>query len=247
MQAEAQHNDLLNARQMAYFARDGFLKLDEIVPRELNEAVHRDEQRFPFTGLEFWNASHSVRKVFALPQVAGAIESLVGKNATYDHSYLHSSKPHNTYAQFWHIDSGIMNPNRHVFDIQAFYFAHDTPVEMGPTLVLPGSHLRFVDYFNIARYKNIVGQRHMVAKAGTIYFSHQDIWHCGQPNHTDTMRYVFKIRLNPVVGQRGLFHTEGYDDPEIVRILNTPYPWYGSNDQKEESIKKKFWDHLVGI
>ena len=53
------------------------------------------------------------------------------------------------------------------FDILTAYFAHDTPHEMGPTLVLPGSHMRSVLGPDAARYKNIAGQKRLSGKAGT--------------------------------------------------------------------------------
>ncbi|GGD53907.1 phytanoyl-CoA dioxygenase family protein [Paenibacillus nasutitermitis] len=244
--ARTANEHLLDARQMARFCSDGLIVLEDLVPRELNEAVYQDELNVEPQGYEFWNSSEAIRSVFDLPQVRGVIESLVGRNYVYDHSYLHTVKPNNSKSQNWHVDSGIMNPNPHNFDIQAFYFAHDTPVEMGPTLVLPGSHLRRASYWSISRYKNIEGQRHLAAKAGTIAFMHQDIWHCAQPNKTDRTRYVFKIRLDAVEQQRNLFNTDGFDDPEVIEILKTQYPWYGSDGQKETYQRLAFWRFLVG-
>ncbi|MBW7461824.1 hypothetical protein K0U00_48020, partial [Paenibacillus sepulcri] len=87
---------------------------------------------------------------------------------------------------------------------------------------------------------------HLASKAGTIAFMHQDIWHCAQPNQTDKTRYVFKIRLNSVEQQRNLFNTDGYDDPEVVEILKTRHPWYGSDWQKEFYQRLDFWRYLVG-
>ena len=45
-----------------------------------------------------------------------------------------------------------------IFDIQFFYFAHDTPREMGGTMILPGSHYRRVCESDIARYQNFLEQ-----------------------------------------------------------------------------------------
>lgn len=237
---------LLTASQMAKFVTDGYLQLDELVPSPHNEAVLADEKRMPDAGGQFWNRSEALRAVFELPQVKGAIQSFVGVNPVYDHSFLHIVGPSRDKAQDWHADS-IIDVRPFAFDIQAFYFAHDTPAEMGPTLILPGSHLRKVNTASIGRYKNIVGQRQLAAKAGTIVFMHHGIWHCAQPNHTDQMRYVFKLRLRPSQQQRNLFNTDGYKDPEVANIIYKGYQkWQGNEGRLEHVQRAKFWRYVTG-
>ncbi len=237
---------LLNALQMASFANEGVLLCADMVPQELNRAVHEDEKNLARRGYEFWDESTVLREVFNLPQVQGAIQSFVGANPIYDHSFLHFVAPGNLKRQNWHVDSGTFNTNPFHFDIQAFYFAHDTPIEMGPTLVLPGSHLRRATYWNIGRYKNIAGQRPMVAKAGSIAFMHQDIWHCAQANQTEKTRYVFKVRYKPAAEQQKCFNLEGVDSPEVKDMIGKQQPWYGSDFQKDWLQKLEFWRHLSG-
>ena len=237
---------LLTASQMAQFVTDGYLQLNELVPQSYNEAVLADEKSMADPPYTFWKRSQALQAVFELPQVKGAVQSFVGVNPFYDHSYLHTVGPRQVKAQEWHADS-VIDVRPWAFDIQAFYFAHDAPADMGPTLVLPGSHLRKVNTGSIARYKNIVGQRQLVAKAGTIVFMHHGIWHCAQPNRTDTMRYVFKLRLRPGQQQRNLFNTEGYQVPEVTRIIEQGYqPWQGNEARLEHIQRAKFWRYVTG-
>jgi hypothetical protein len=243
--AKVEQSDLLDAKQVAQFVADGFLVLESIIPAHLNEAVYQDEQNIQEQGYNFWNNSAALREVFDLPSVRGIIQSLLGENHKYDHSFLHKVAPGHLKAQDWHVDS-LINPYPGQFDIQIFYFAHDTPREMGPTLVLPGSHLRRVSYQSVSRYKNFKGQKQLAVKAGTIVVWHADIWHCAQPNYTDKTRYVFKIRLNPGQLQRNLFNTHGYSDPEILSILKVPQPWAGEEYKADVEQKIKLWNHLVG-
>jgi hypothetical protein len=241
---ERQH--LLTAGQMAHFVTDGYLQINELVPPAYNEAVLADEKRMSDAGGSFWQRSEAIRVVFELPQVKGAVQSFVGVNPTYDHSYLHIVGPRRDKAQEWHADS-VIDVRPFAFDIQAFYFTHDAPAEMGPTLVLPGSHLRKVNTSSTGRYKNIVGQRQLVAKAGTIVFMHHGIWHCAQPNHTDQMRYVFKLRLRPGQVQRNLFNTEGYQDPEVTSVIDRGYQaWQGNEARLEHIQRAKFWRYVTG-
>jgi hypothetical protein len=231
---------LLTAKQMAQFVLDGFLLFDGYIPQELNERVYAEQQ----AGNGYWDKGDAIHEVFELPQVKGILQSLVGRNPVYDHSALHVVGPQQHGAQVWHADS-IIDARPFAFDVQAMYFSHDAPKEMGPTIVLPGSHLRRTSNLSIARYKNIVGQRQLAGKAGTIGFLHQALWHGAQPNFTDKTRYMFKLRLRAGEEQRGLFNTDGYNSPEVRRILNTmPHRWHGEQDRAENVQRAKFWRYL---
>jgi ectoine hydroxylase-related dioxygenase (phytanoyl-CoA dioxygenase family) len=237
---------LLTAAQMARFVTDGFLMVENIVPEQLNEAVYRDEKS-GIPGHRFWKESANIRAVFDLPQVKGIIQGLLGKNPVYDHSFLHVVPAGKTQAQNWHADS-IIDLRPWAFDVQSFYFSHDAPKEMGPTLILPGSHLRKVNTESIGRYKNIVGQRQLEAKAGTIVFMHHGIWHCAQPNFTDQTRYVFKLRLQPGEEQRGLFNTDDIRSEEVSKILNRDgyRDWQGNEARLEHNRRAQLWRYVTG-
>jgi ectoine hydroxylase-related dioxygenase (phytanoyl-CoA dioxygenase family) len=104
-----------------------------------------------------------------------------------------------------------------------------------------------VNTFSIGRYKNIVGQRQLSAKAGTIVFMHHGIWHCAQPNFTDKTRYVFKVRLRPGQEQRGLFNTDDYDSPEVAAIFKKGYqPWQGNEARLDHVERAKLWRYVTG-
>ena len=237
---------LLTAKQMARFVTDGFLSMPDLVPDELNRAVYQDQKNLDVGGSRIWNESQNLRAVFDLPQVKEIIQGLVGVNPVYDHSSLHIVKAKHLKAQNWHVDS-ILDLRPLAFDIQAFYFSHDAPREMGPTLILPGSHLRKANTESIGRYKNIVGQRQLEARAGTIVFMHHGMWHCAQPNYTDQTRYVFKLRLRPGQEQRGLFNLDGYKDREVVRIIYDGYrEWQGNEDRIEHNMRARLWHYVTG-
>lgn len=237
---------LLTAKEMAHFVNDGYLLYDGLVPQELNEAAHKELQEHEGSARKLWEGSTTIRKVFDLPKVKGILQSLLGKDPVFDHCARHIVGPRQQKAQNWHGDS-VIDTRRFAFDIQAFYFPHDTPVEMGPTLVLPGSHLRRINTLSIARYKNIVGQLHLAGKAGTLGFLHHAIWHCAQPNQTDRTRYMFKVRLRPGERQQRLFNMDGYDSPEIAEMFRTGgYPWQGNEARLEHIERAKLWRYLVG-
>jgi hypothetical protein len=242
---KVESDQLLSATQMAQFISDGYLMFDSLVPRELNEAVYAEQVMYG-AGPELWEKAGSIHQVLGLPQVRGIIQSLVGLNPVYDHSYNHVVGPHNPIAQDWHADS-ILDVRPYAFDIQLFYFSHDAPKEMGPTLILPGSQLRKVNTFSIGRYKNIIGQKQLAGKAGTLAVMHHGIWHCAQPNYTDKTRYVFKLRLRPGQEQRGLFNLEGYDSPDVKRTVYNSYQiWQGNEGRLDHMQRARLWRYVIG-
>jgi hypothetical protein len=241
---------LLTAAQMAHFVTYGFVKIEDLVPEDLNQAVLEDERRWMGTKFQFWYLSENVRKVFDLPQVRGKLQGLLGDAPIFDHSFIHHVKAHKLAAQNWHADS-IIDARPFGFDVQAFYWTHDAPIEMGPTIVLPGSHMRKINISSISKYKNFRGQLQMPIKAGTITFFHHGIWHCAQPNFTDTDRFVFKLRLRPNQEQVRLFNMDGYKSPEIMDILkNGSMPgamaWQGDFDRLDSVQHARLWRYVTG-
>lgn len=240
---------LLNSKQMAQFVADGLLRFDELVPDELNRAACAEMEAGVLRGKagvpmdELWQ-DLAIGQVIRLPAIQGMIDSLVGPGPLYDHHAVHTVNANQEHGQIWHADA-IIDTRMH-FDVQFFYFAHDTPREMGGTMFLPGSQYRRVSESDIARYQNFLGQMPMVCKAGTVAVAHHGIWHCAQPNLTDNKRYMFKLRLNPTVRQKKLWNTDDIDDAEISDLLNANHRWYGNEVRLEAVNRIKMWRFLTG-
>ena len=245
----ANKKNLLTTKQMAKFVADGFLRFDDVVPAELNEralaemeaGIERPPTGDPLQGM--WEGT-AIGDIVRLPKIQGIMASLVGDAPLYDHHAIHIVQPNQEQGQIWHADAII--DLRTPFDVQFFYFAHDTPREMGGTMILPGSHYRRISESDIARYQNFLGQLPMVCKAGTVMVAHHGIWHCAQPNLTDRTRYMFKLRLNPTVRQLKLWNTDDIDDPEVNGLLNTNHRWYGNESRLEIVNRIKLWRFLIG-
>jgi len=259
---------LLTTRQMATFVAKGFLRFDEIIPAELNERIMREidagaiKASRSATPLSQCYAGTGVREMLDMPEVQGLIQSLVGPDPLFDHHAVHVRQPNESAAQGMHGDS-IIDTSRQAFDVQLMYFPHDVPLEMGGTLVVPGSHFRRINEMDIARYQNFVGQVPIVCKAGTLLALHHGIWHCGRRNQTDKVRYMFKIRLNPRVRQLRLWNTEDleqaqgsnkplftretYVTDDIQSILERQEPWFENATGRLEIVNRiKMWRFLTG-
>lgn len=254
---------LLSSKQLAAFVADGFLRFDALLPdalaRELLADVAAgklaaDATGGPHSGAPLPRAGMRLEAAFGeqqvlgrvlrFPPLAGIIASLVGPSPIYDHHHAHVIAARQAWSQPWHADA-ILDA-RMAFDIQLFFFLHDTPREMGGTMLLPGSHLRRINESDVARYQNFRGQLATVCSAGTVVVCHHGIWHCGQPNLTDRSRTMFKLRLNPSVRQLRLWNTADVDDPSIAEILTRDHQWYGSEVRLEIVKRIKLWRHVTG-
>lgn len=200
----------LNALQMAEFCAQGVIRLDGIVPDELNERAIKELRagEVPNQGpgvplFDHFKEGTTMGDMLRLPEVLGAIESLVGAAPTFDHQFAHVRGPEETQAQHLHADA-IIDPRDDAFDIQLFYFPHDITEDMGGTMFVPGTHLRRVNEMDIAMYRNVRGLKRFSGKAGTVMIFHHGVWHAGGCNKSDQWRTMFKIRMNPTVPQTGL-------------------------------------------
>jgi len=257
---------LLSSAQMAEFVARGFLRFDELVPAAINAAAMRDIDRSAIQGapagtpLSQCYGGTAIRALLDMPQVQGIIQSLVGADPLFDHDAVHVREANEGSAQGLHADS-IIDLRTH-FDIQLMYFPHDVPLEMGGTLLLPGSHFRRVNEMDVAAYQNMRGQIAMVCKAGSLLVLHHGLWHCGRQNKTNRRRYMFKLRLNPAVRQLRLWNTEDLDegyrapreifaggegDGGVQDILSRSEPWFEAASGRLEIVNRiKLWRFLTG-
>lgn len=260
--------DLLNTRQVAEFVARGFLRFDELVPTEINQAVMGEIDAGTIQAApagtplsQCYPEPSAIGQMLRMPEIQGIIHSLVGPDPLFDHHAIHVRQPNEGKAQGMHGDS-IIDTRMH-FDIQLMYFPHDVPLEMGGTLLVPGSQYRRINEMDIARYQNFKGQIPMVCKAGSILALHHGIWHCGRQNQTDRRRYMYKIRLNPVVRQYRLWNTDDLAEAtggrkqiftreqnardDVQTILGRSEPWYEDAGGRLEIVNRvKMWRFLTG-
>lgn len=282
---------LLDSEQMASFAARGFLRMDAVVPEDINRQFLEDVGSVPNDGTpesfyahlftagkvpeiapgtplaQAFEQGASIGSILQLPEVSGAIQSLVGADPVFDHHFLHVTFPPRFYkgnaprAQHTHQDSTI--DTRDAFDIQIMYFPHEVTRDMGGTRFIPGTHLRRVSESRIARYQNIAGQQHMVCPAGTLLFMHMGIWHGGGANESEVPRFMYKVRLCPTQRQKRLWDDSDLNEDmnrqspifwtgtsakhPIHDILTRTEPWFEMDTGRLEFINRiRFWRYLLG-
>ena len=217
---------LLGVGEMTSFVRDGFLKLEGLLPKDLCDAFRSayvqdcTEDRCgrgllpvvswgtPLAGA--FDGSDVLSRVFALPGLSGAIHSLLGPGSRVDHHVMHIRGPDQGASQHLHCDA-MIDARDSAFDIQVMIYPQDVTREMGGTLVIPGSHTRRTGETSIARYQNLAGQVRLTGPAGTVLILHHNLWHAGRRNASNSVRAMYKMRLNPAGSQTGHWDMSGYD------------------------------------
>lgn len=168
----------LTDRQVMEFCRNGFLVLEGVVPDAINRRTSRYlETNTHYEPTEILREGWFVENVILNPRAAGAIRSLLGR-----HFHLpvlmsnHRVQAPSPAIGGWHVD-GNSQWGPALNYLQVFYYPQDTPLELGPTELLPGSHLVFNQQRSMGHLGNIRGVYRSAAPAGTIFLTVYQIWH----------------------------------------------------------------------
>ncbi|GAA4859920.1 hypothetical protein GCM10023310_43950 [Paenibacillus vulneris] len=189
---------LLNDEQMRRFITEGFLILKTDFPEEfhqrLTEQLNQVYEEEGNPGNNLLPRLRDLQKVFDHPIVTGALTSVLGPNYlmhTHRHGHFNASPK----AGGWHKDSywGYKKMrNHHPWWAMVMYFPQDTPVELGPTGVLPGTQNYETRTFES---DDVEGEAVASGKAGTFALIHYDIWHRSTPNILGKPRYMLKFEF----------------------------------------------------
>ncbi len=242
---------LISSKAMAHFVASGYLKFENMVPKDLCEACLDEMKQHkgyltvgaPFE--EVWPRGTVLGDVYRSPKVKGLITSLVGPNPLYDHHAVHMMAAGKHSGPNMHQDS-VIDFRENYFDVQLSFFPHDTPDEMGGTFLIPGTHFRNVRTHEVRAYQQMVGKIWASCSAGTMYAWNTRVWHGARSNYTNTDRYMYKLRLNPTRPQIRNFNTSDIDDPEINKILSTSHGWEGNENRYEQMKRVHLWRYVSG-
>lgn len=243
---------LLTDSQIMDFINRGYLLVETDFPAAFHAEVCTQIERLkdnPGNGI--LAAVPPLQEVYDHPKVRGALVSLLGADmAMNGHRHLHTTPARHLHSQTWHQD-GTNVRHHQIRTVLAMYYPQDVSAEMGPTVILPGSHFRNAPTDRMATYANIKGQVFLTVKAGTVAITHYDIWHAGTLNRTDRPRQMLKFLFDrqsaPAAPSWNHDPTEG---PKIARSRFTemvgPPSGYTSDYYKEWELRKEMWAWLTG-
>jgi hypothetical protein len=233
---------LLTDDQMKKFIAEGFLILKTDFSAEFHQSLltqlNEIYQQEGNPGNNLLPRIRDLQKVFDHPTVTGALTSVLGPNYML-HAHRHGHFNASPTAGGWHKDSywGYSKMrHHHPWWAMIMYFPQDTPVDLGPTSVMPGTHL-----YENRLFESDGSDSEALAngQAGTFALIHYDIWHRSTPNILDHPRYMLKFEFMRTVAPA----TPSWDNQEIE--WSTPAS-VQLPIAKHELIWKETWNWLSG-
>ncbi len=229
----------LTADQVRQFLADGYLTLRPSLPRELHESIRRrlDESvpdRKGNPGNNILPLVPEMRHVLKSPEVHGALQILLGPDyLEHPHRFCHVEEPPEDpgldrpdmerpdlerrakLAANCHQDSytPLARPrHHHIRYARVMYYPQDTPESLGPTHVIPGTHLN-TGLHDAERARPLP----VSGPAGTVSITHFDIGHAAGINQTGQRRFMVKFiyqRASPPAADGWSGPEHGWRDPE---------------------------------
>ena len=209
---------LLSDEQVQRFIADGFIELQSDLASDFHASVTEElsfalKHESRWLGDNLVPRVPILEELLESPVLTGALQSLLGPEFAWTpHRFPHNSEPigrdpatikfdpfenqpamgeGSISGSGWHQD-GHSKGGRSRWHtcraINVFYFPHDTPIQMGPTRLLAGSHL-YATLRNVVPEQVVFGEK----KAGSIIVADFDLGHAGTPNQTEESRYMLKF------------------------------------------------------
>ena len=182
---------LLTDEQMRHFIVNGYVIVNTDLPASFHDFIY-DQTEIVFEkegnpGNNLLPRIPEIQAVFDDKWVIGGLTSVLGEDYYMQpHRHAHFNQPRSE-GQQMHQDSG-KEWSHHTRRLLVFYYPQDTPVELGPTAIAPGSH-----YYNTPDDATASNEFPVCGKAGTVAIVNYDLWHRAMPNCTDKNRYMMKF------------------------------------------------------
>ena len=254
----------LNDNQILDFCKRGHLILPAVVPDEINQRtcdylegkIPANPSFIPHgmnqTELDRIRRSHEPSTIFLEEwfieyvllneSLIGIMRSLLGKNVGLPILASHHKVKCPSEAQQWHHDADcVFGPELNFLEV--FYFPQDTPAELGPTELLPGSHITHTDCK--PEDKGVLSE----GPAGTLGIHHQSILHRRGKSTKTGLRHMLKYnywRTVPpkrdwIIEKNFDFHTADYGGHNSARYAAHMFYWLCGKENEYRIIGGQGW------
>ncbi len=244
--------------QMASFVINGYHILKPNLRTGLNQEIYDALDAMSTNpGDGVIEAVPQLNQVWNSPEMVGALTSFLGPDyEMFPHRHCHRNAPgtpsqqiHQDNLNDLRIDGGqIRQPDR-IDLVLAMYYPQDVTSNMGPTLILPGTHVLQALPERMASQGNFRDQVIATVEAGSVVILHYDIWHAGTANTSKTVRYMLKFLFqrttNPSVPS---WNHDPSSDASIRRRLESENPMSMQRglSAKQRHLRTRMWNRLAG-
>ncbi len=162
------------------FCKKGYILLEGVVSDDVNHKVTQFLEEHPsYEPSEILQEDYFVNDVLLNPQVAGAVRSLLGKQFALPVLISnHRAVGQRNVVGTWHRDGGALDKGLTECNyLQVFYYPQATTVEMGPTALLPGTHLVYHDANLMGHYGSFRNKVLTTSPAGSVFITSYGLWH----------------------------------------------------------------------
>ncbi len=243
---------LLSDDEIISFIIHGSHIVEADFPEGFNESIYEElealdiQRNNPGDGI--LDKVPKLYQVYDHPKVHGALVSLLGEDVQMNgHRHCHVNPP-GTRSQSWHQD-GTNKRHHHIQTVLAMYYPQDVPAELGPTVIMPGTHFRNAPTDRMATYANFREQVPLTVKAGTVAITHYDIWHAAAANRGTKTRYMLKFlftRGSEPKSPSWNHHPEEAADSMRRFSFERACACSQSDHYKERGLRMEMWEHLIG-
>ena len=243
---------LLSDDEIISFIIHGSHIVEPDFPEGFNESIYEEfealdiQRNNPGDGI--LDKVPKLYQVYDHPKVHGALVSLLGEDVEMNgHRHCHVNPP-GTRSQTWHQD-GTNKRHHRIQTVLAMYYPQDVPAELGPTVIMPGTHFRNAPTDLMATYANFREQVALTVKAGTVAITHYDIWHAAAANRGTKTRYMLKFLFSR--GSEPKVPSWNHHPEEAAASMRRfsserACACSQSDHYKERGLRMEMWDHLVG-
>jgi ectoine hydroxylase-related dioxygenase (phytanoyl-CoA dioxygenase family) len=134
--------------------------------------------------------------------------------------------------------------------VLAMYYPQDVTPDMGPTVLMPGTHFRNAPTDRMASYANFKEQVVFNVKAGAVAITHYDVWHAASANTSTKTRYMLKFLFDRTEEPA---RPSWQHDPATAQALAAQRLVFEracncsqSDHYKERELRFEMWNHLMG-
>ena len=249
---------LMTDDEMASFVINGYHIVKPSLPTGFNQEVYDELEALPSNpGDGIYEAVPKLKQVYESPEMQGALTSMLGPGyEMFPHRHCHRNSPgtpsqqiHQDNLNDLRIEDGQVRAPDRVELVLAMYYPQDVASNMGPTVVLPGTHMLKAMPDRMASQGNFKQQYTATVDAGSVVILHYDIWHAGSANTSDTVRYMLKFlfqRANlPDVPS---WRHDSENDASVRQRLEaeSPMALQRSLNAKQRHMRLRMWNYLSG-